>query len=305
MIRTAFTLLVAGSFALFGCEPRLDAAPVKTGGQVKTITVRPGVVRRTARLYVPSSLPKGKRVPLVVVLHGGFGAADGAAKQTGFDAQAERGKFLVVYPQGLLRSWNAGICCGPAQSNDVDDVRFIERLLDRLEADYPIDTHRVYATGISNGGMMAYRLACEAADRFAAIAPVSATLAVSGCRPSQPVALLHIHGLQDHNVPFTGGVGSKALQKQSVNYPPVRAGIDSFVQANACSPTPSRKVDGKVTTETWHSCHARGTVELITISDGGHAWPGGQRMSNVLDAPSTALDATARIWAFFAAHPRP
>jgi polyhydroxybutyrate depolymerase len=207
MIRTGLTLLAVGSFALFGWLPRVAAAPVKTGGQVKTITVRPGLARRTARLYVPTSLPKGTRVPLVVVLHGGFGVADGAAKQTGFDAQAERGKFLVVYPQGILRSWNAGICCGPAMKNNVDDVRFITTLLDRLEADYRIDTRRVYATGISNGGMMAYRLACEAPDRFAAIAPVAATLTISGCRPPQPVSLLHIHGMEDGNVPFAGGVG--------------------------------------------------------------------------------------------------
>jgi polyhydroxybutyrate depolymerase len=153
--------------------------------------------------------------------------------------------------------------------------------------------------------MMAYRRACAAADRFAAVAPVSATLAISGCRPSQPVALLHIHGMHDGNLPFAGGVGPKSLQRQSINYPPVRAGIDRFVELNGCAPEPSTHVDGKVTTETWQSCHDHRTVQLITISDGGHAWPGSERMSDVLDAPSTALDATATIWAFFAAHPRP
>lgn len=85
----------------------------------------------------------------------------------------------------------------------------------------------------------------------------------------------------------------------------MRAGIDRFVELNGCAPEPSTHVDGKVTTETWQSCHDHRTVQLITISDGGHAWPGGERMSDVLDAPSTALDATATIWAFFAAHPRP
>jgi polyhydroxybutyrate depolymerase len=186
----------------------------------------------------------------------------------------------------------------------LDDVGFVLAVLDQVERDLPVDRDRVYATGISNGGMLAYRLACDASDRFAAIGPVAATLVTDGCSPTEPVSVLHIHGLVDGNVPFDGGLPTKSFQLNPPVYRPVRESLDVFVRAAACRPTPRVRTQGVVTTERWRGCTGRSAVELVTIADGGHSWPGGQQMARVLDPPSSALDATQAIVDFFAAHPR-
>jgi polyhydroxybutyrate depolymerase len=152
--------------------------------------------------------------------------------------------------------------------------------------------------------MMSYRLGCDASARFAAIAPVGATAITDPCRPKKPVSLLHIHGLADQNVPFGGGKPTKFFQPDPPTYAPVRDGIDTFVRVDGCRRTPRVRTSGVVTTERWRGCDAGAGVELITIADGGHSWPGGMRVADILDPPSDALDATERIWRFFEAHPR-
>ncbi len=266
---------------------------------------------REFRVLVPESVDGRDGVPAVLVLHGGGGSIDGTVEQTGFDEVARREGFLAVYPQGtpsrlrLFRSesyvWNAGGCCGEAQADDIDDVAFLEAVIDELESEFGVDPGQVFATGISNGGMMAYRLACEAADRVAAIAPVAATLFVD-CSPSEPVSLLHIHGLEDRNVRFEGGRNQKGIVRQ--DRPPVLDGIETFRRADGCTDETATTDDPPVRTETWSECDAGTAVKLLTIDDGGHSWPGGRRLSRLLDEPSDALDASATIWDFFAAHPR-
>jgi len=267
-----------------------------------THTLEHDGVARTYLLYVPASPPRGP-VPLVVALHGGFGTGASALRQGGWEAAADRHGFVVVAPDGLTRSWNAGFCCGPAMRNDVDDVGFVLAVLDDVEATLRIDPRRVYATGMSNGAMMAYRLGCEASERFAAIAPVAGTVVVPSCSPTVPVALLHIHGLTDRNVPFDGGLPTKTFQPDPPTYPPVRDGVETFVRADGCRAEPEVTTRDVVTTERWRGCDDRTAVKLITIADGGHSWPGGTRMAALLDPPSDALDATTVIWRFFAAHP--
>ncbi len=187
---------------------------------------------------------------------------------------------------------------------NVDDVGFLVALLDAVQQRYGTDPRRVFVTGISNGGMMAYRLACEASDRIAAIAPVAATLVFDGCAPSHPVSLLHVHGLADGNVPFAVDSRRSPCRRDPPSYPPVRDGVAKFAGVAGCTGTTTVDVAGDVTTERWRDCVEGTAVELVTIAGAGHSWPGGRRMSAVLDAPSDAYDATARIWEFFAAHPR-
>jgi polyhydroxybutyrate depolymerase len=124
------------------------------------------------------------------------------------------------------------------------------------------------------------------------------------CRPETPLSLLHIHGLADGNVPFEGGEPTKSFQPDPPTYAPVRDGIATFVRADECRATPRVATADVVTTERWRGCTDGTGVELITIADGGHSWPGGERMAQILDPPSDALDATATIWRFFATHPR-
>lgn len=273
-----------------------------------------GGLDRTYLVHVPATLPKGP-VPLVVVLHGGGGSAAGAAKQTHFDAESDKGGFIVVYPNGTGRSgflmrradrqglytWNAGNCCGYAHEHDVDDVGFIRTLVARLEKDYPIDPKRIYATGLSNGAMMSYTLACEASDLFAAVGTVSGGIEDPNCKPSGPVSVIHIHGSADQNIPLDGGVGKKAWEKES--HKPIRDTIDFWTRQNAC-PAPTQTVQGEIHLETHAGCKDGTAVVFYVIESGGHAWPGGEQMAFFLDKPSQAMDATAEIWKFFAAHPR-
>jgi polyhydroxybutyrate depolymerase len=316
MTRTAVAaltlLVVVGGLAVAASRGRTSAAATGVPASSPTTHVASGTTlheldfqgtRRTYRVHVPPSLTR-RGAPLVVALHGGFGTSASVLRQGSWEAIADRHGFVVVAPDGLARSWNAGMCCGPAMRNDFDDVGFVLAVLDDVESMVRIDPRRVFATGISNGGMMAYRLGCEASRRFAAIAPVAATVVDPVCAPTVPVSLLHIHGLADRNVPFEGGFPTKSLQLDPPSYPPVRAGIETFVRADGCADEPAVSERGVVKTERWRGCDARTAVKLITIADGGHSWPGGTQLLAILDPPSTALDATATIWRFFATHPR-
>ena len=270
---------------------------------------------RSYLLHLPDPLPNNP-LPLVVVLHGGGGSAESAAKMTGFDAEADQGGFIVVYPEGTDRghpllslfgkpgflTWNAGSCCGYAQQNQVDDVGFIRAVVAQVIKDDGADPKRVYATGISNGGMMAYRLACEASDVFAGIAPVSAIQEVQDCKPAQAMSVFHIHGADDQNVPIGGGVGKKAHEKEV--RAPVQESIDFWVKQDGCSVTVHSK-ESDVDMTNYGGCKDGSEVAYFVILDGGHAWPGGQRIANFLDEPSTALNATSEIWRFLKEHSKP
>lgn len=274
-----------------------------------------GGMDRSYLLHLPNPLPN-KPLPLVVVLHGGGGSAKGAAKMTDFDAEADKQGFIVVYPEGSDKArpflnamgkpgfltWNAGSCCGYAKENNIDDVGFIRAAVMKVIKDNPADPKRVYVTGISNGGMMAYRLACEASDLFAAIAPVSAVQEVATCKPGRPVSVLHIHGAKDENVPLAGGVGKKALDKEDRK--PVQNTIDFWVKQDGCSSTVhSEQPDLEMTN--YGGCIAGSEVAFYLIQNGGHSWPGGERIAYFLDPPSKALNATSEIWKFFSTHAKP
>jgi len=250
-----------------------------------------------------------ERLPLVLVLHGGAGNAENAEAMTGFTDTARREGFIVVYPEGTgrfahrLLAWNAVHCCGPAMTGRVDDVGFIRALLDRLAADLPVDTRRVYATGLSNGGMMVHRLGIALPDRFAAIAPVVATVFGDEPRPASPVAALMVNGALDTSVPPAGGPPGGRVTSAWDGTPtrPARAQGDFWAAANACAPTPDESVSGTVTR--WrYRCEPGRDVELLLVGDNGHAWPGGSPGSLRGDRPSRTFDATDAIWSFFKAH---
>jgi polyhydroxybutyrate depolymerase len=266
-------------------------------------TLRVDGLERSYSVYEPDRA-QANGSGLVLVLHGGFGTGTGAAQQGNWLAAADRHGFVAVFPDGLARAWNAGICCGPPMRLGVDDVGFLVRVVDAVASEHDVDAGRLYATGMSNGGMMAYRLACEVSEVFAAVAPVAATLAFDGA-PTSPVSLLHVHGLADGRIPFEGGHPRQALQPNPPSYMPVRVGVERFALAAGCGDQPPEcKTAGSVTTERWASCRDGVGVELVTIAGGGHSWPGGRQMARFLDPPSPALDATAAISGFFAAHPR-
>lgn len=294
------------------CAGAQGARRAASAGSAPRQSIVHGGVARQFVVRVPRGLSATSApVPLVVVLHGGGGHAENAELMTGFTALVERERIIVVYPDGSgrfrdrLLTWNAGHCCGFAMERAVDDVGFIAALLDTLAARYPVDPRRIYATGMSNGAMMSHRLGRELAHRFAAIAPVVGALFGDEPPARGPVSLLAINGLLDKSVPAAGGpTGGRSAREWDGT--PTRPNLfqgEYWARANGCALEPAREERGALVR--WrHACPEGRGVEVLQVRDNGHAWPGGQRGSRLGDAPSTALDATAAIWAFFKAHPR-
>jgi polyhydroxybutyrate depolymerase len=311
-VRARVFVLIA-LLLLAGCTQRRDGSPSPrppagppAGRSTATMTV--AGQQRTYRVYRPAGLPAS--APLVLVLHGAAGTGRQAEDSYGWDAQADSGRFLAVFPDGIRRTWNVDAdCCGVAARDDVDDVGFLTELAGSFGP--LVDQNRVYATGISNGAMMAYRLACDTTT-FAAIAPVSGTM-INRCADPAPLSVLHIHGTADRTIPYGGGPGRRdnagagSRLPARIDGPSIPALVAAWRRTDDCA-VPTSTTSGAVTTST-AGCPDGRAVDLITIAGAGHQWPGGReapvaQQAFGLDAPSTALQATPTIWAFFAAHPR-
>jgi polyhydroxybutyrate depolymerase len=248
------------------------------GTSIHTISI--GGLDRSYRLYTPAGLPAA--APLVVMLHGGFGTAQQAERAYGWDQLANSAKFAVAYPDGLNRAWNTnGGCCGRSAREGVDDVAFITAAVGDIARDVGLDPARVYATGISNGGIMSYTLACNTGV-FAAIGPDSATQ-LDPCRSPHPTSVMHIHGTADRMIRYDGGRGAGFAHIDGPPVPDVNAFWRNVDQCGA----PAATTSGPVTTATAQCAEGRSVV-LVTVDGGGHEWP---------------AFATQTLWQFFAAHP--
>jgi len=312
--RSFIAFIALAGLVSFGCAAKEvgseDLGPGTTrhsldfGGRTRSYLVHP-----------PAGADLKKPLPLVLALHGGGGTAAANMKQTGFNAEADRSGFIVVHPngtdqprpmlnamgRGFFFTWNAGSCCGYAKKNQIDDIGFIRAVVGEVRKHYSIDPKRIYATGISNGGMLSYRLACEASDLVAAIGVVSGAQTVASCKPANPVSVIHIHGSADQNVQLLGGVGAKALDKDPK--PPVMDAIRFWANRDGAPAQPQSLTSGKVKKEVYKGKGAE--VVFYLIEGGGHSWPGGERILDSLDPPSLDLKATPTLWQFFAAHPKP
>ena len=291
-----------------GPTPSVAPAVEATGSVRHGELLTPDTLTRTYRLYIPDSLGD-EPAPLLIALHGGIGWADQFAETDQVEGLAEANGFVVVHPDGVpLRprrpsaTWNGGYCCGPSAEEDVDDVGFIEQLLDLVESELPIDPDRVYAMGHSNGGIMSYRLACELGDRIVGIGVVGASLGVDECAPDEPVSVIHIHGEADANHPIDGGTGERSIA--GVSFHPAIDGVTTLARVDGCSSEPTTTSDGDLTTDVWEPCDGGTAVAFVRIAGAGHAWPGSTGGA-VTGAAYQGYDATAAIWTFLAAHPRP
>ncbi|MBT1696966.1 prolyl oligopeptidase family serine peptidase [Fulvivirgaceae bacterium PWU4] len=259
---------------------------------------------RTYLLNLPPDYYKtNEDLPLVIGLHGTGGNAGQFERDYGLTEKANSAGFIVVYPEGIrsngvlgVRTWNAGRCCDFAMKNNIDDVLFIRTLIDKLVSTFRVDAKRVYVTGMSNGGMMAYRLACEMPEKIAAIAAVSSTMVVaSPCHPSRPVPVLHMHSVLDAKVPYNGGKGIGGYY-----FPPVDSVLGAWSAANGCAVRDEiRNDDDRFKLTEWLNCTDDVMIQYYLTRDGGHAWPGGQRSGNWGDTPSTVINATDLLWEFF------
>jgi polyhydroxybutyrate depolymerase len=206
-----------------------------------------------------------------------------------------------------VRTWNAGGCCGYAAEQDVDDPGFIAALLDRVEQSLCIDRARVHVMGMSNGAMLAYRLACDLSTRVAAAGIVAGSDMTASCRPTRPVSVMHVHGTEDHNVPWDGGEGCGAA---NVAFRSVETSVAGWAERGACKGPPSPFLEaGDGSCERRGACPADTEVVLCAIDGGGHVWPGGEPPagSGFPDCPfgaqSTTFDATRILYEFFTRHP--
>jgi polyhydroxybutyrate depolymerase len=282
-------LLVAAGCTATGFAAPQDFTP---GTTVHPLSF--GGLDRGYRLYIPDGV--ASPAPLVVMLHGGFGSGEQAERSYGWDQLADAAKFAVAYPDGVGRAWNVNGCCGRPARQNIDDVGFISDVVRDVAANVAVDPDRVYATGISNGGMMAYTLACHT-DLFAAIGPDAATQ-LDPCGSPHPTSVVHVHGTADRMIRYDGEPGVGVARIDGPPVPDVNAfwrGVDR------CAP-PTVTTDGPVTTSSADCADGRG-VTLITVEGAGHQWPGSQPIRDGADPPSPALDATGTIWAFFASHP--
>jgi polyhydroxybutyrate depolymerase len=260
---------------------------------------------RRYRVYRPAGLSHDRAVPMVVVLHGGFGTGEQAERSYGWDAAANRHRLVVVYPDGVGRSWNAGNCCGPAQREGVDDVAFLKTVIARVTTTEHIDPLRVAVAGISNGGMMAYRMACDSGLPLRAVGSVSGTMETPCLHPAK-TSLMEIHGMSDRNIPYYGGDGMGPAHAVTAPIPDVAA---RWRAIDGCGPAALRRENGYQTLDA--VCPNGLRVDLVSIPGAGHQWPQGvpppkaavalaNRLGIAgLDPPSQVLDATEMLYAFF------
>lgn len=288
---------------------------------------------RTFRVHRPKGA--AKPLPILFVLHGGGGNAEQTQGSLSFDAVADTHGFLAVYPDGtgrtvlgkLFGTWNSDEeCCGEALASGVDDVAFIDQLIDELGARYEGDVERVFVTGLSNGGDMTHRLGCELSARVDAIAPVGAPRVIGSCAPTRPVPTMIVHGTEDPCALYDGGAvcgGCFSRALADLNGDTADAGdhfscmgardVAAAWQArNECAGGASQVTfqRGDASCETW--CPGR-EVTLCTIVGGGHSYPGstpgcsaGTKLCDAVSAAtgpiSADMDAAAEIGKFFAAH---
>ena len=260
--------------------------------------------------YVPAGVDKTKPVPLLFVLHGSAGSGEDmmAVTQRGFERIADKERIVVVYPDALERRWND-------QAGSVDDAGFLLAVVDKLSAAGIVDRKRVYMAGISNGGMMAQRMACEHSDRVAGIATVAGSLPeklAGTCNPSQPIPVIIIHGTEDPIVPWGGGAVAGFEEFGKVLSARETAGF--WAKKNQCRgsalvvPEPERdpKDGTSVRLEIFADCTSNADVSLIAVEGGGHTWPGGYQYlpERFIGRTSRDIDANQMIWGFFRRLPR-
>jgi polyhydroxybutyrate depolymerase len=259
---------------------------------------------RAYLLYVPET-EKARKMPLVIVLHGAGGTAAGMQQLTGFDALANEQKFIVAYPEGIDNKWNDG----RGRNEQIDDVKFISELINAISSRYPVDSLRIYVTGISNGGFFTMRLACELSNRIAAVAAIGATVEEmidQNCQSANPVSVLLIHGTKDPVVSIDGGKVARLPRSIILSH---QEAISHWVHRDACNTTPvitnipDSAHDGTFILKTVYQ-GGKNNTEVISyvISGGGHTWPGKEHQSLTLGKTSHNLDGTLEIWNFFKRH---
>ncbi|MEN6371697.1 MAG: PHB depolymerase family esterase [Armatimonadota bacterium] len=286
--------------------------------QSRTISI--GSLERRYIVYVPDSYYTQKFVSLVIMLHGGGGTAKGAMEETGWTRKADKEGFIAAFPEAIrqdesqpprfLRNpqfWNDGSGRAYSGKENVDDVGFINAMIDDLMSSYVIDKRKIFITGFSNGASMTYRAGVELSKRIAAIAPVSGHLWTKPETLEREVSVLAITGVEDPLNPFNGGETVSPWRDKEIK-PPMAGSIRAWAKLIGCSESIEiRRDENGVKIEAYKGCR-NGVEALFCAIDGlGHVWPGGKSLlhERIVGKGSDKLDATDTIWQFFTEHPIP
>ena len=296
-----------------GCTAKATVAP----GQTMVHLVSAGVDRRYIR-HIPPSYTGATPMPLVVDVHGYQEGAAIQAVMSGFGTYGDSHGFVTVEPDGL----------GPVPHWDTSlgskDLKLIGEIVDDVEHRLCIDQRRVYATGLSQGAFMSSSIACEYADRFAAVAPVAGITAnVQGCKPARAVPIITFHGTADQFVSYNGGLGAGALNlptpdgkgklkdvkgiQNAARSPSVPQQLAAWAKRNGCTLTLQQRTIASDVTLLSYPCPKGQEVELYRVTGGGHTWPGSAFSASPVVAKVTgkttmSINATALIWQFFSQH---
>jgi polyhydroxybutyrate depolymerase len=271
-----------------GCVPRRGALEC---------TLTHGGLTRTYRLHVPAAArnPPPAGAPVVFMFHGLRTTAAMMEPVTGLADAAAREGFVLALPEGVGMSFDAGRCCGDAARDGVDDDGFTLAILDVLARALCVDRRRVYATGLSNGGHMAYRLACAHPEVFAAVSSVAGVVATWPCQPTVPIPILHFHGTDDAIVRYDLGIDGHGAERT----------VADWAERNGCADRPVTTLQrGEVSCVAFPGCAGGAAAELCTIAGGGHQWPGGRGLP-LLGHTTQDISATDASWAFFSRFTRP
>ena len=255
---------------------------------------------RMHKVYLPANFSDNS--PLVLNLHGYTSNAFQQVFYTNMNAVAEENDFVVVFPDGTTDQYGITFWNSEILGESVNDLGYLEALIDSMILNYNIDPNRVYMCGMSNGGFMSYYSACELSDRIAAIASVTGTMnnaILDNCNPERAVPVLEIHGTADGTVPYNGASSTGSFQTMM----PIEEVVDFWVNHNNCTLESELELEDISTSDMSTVTHFKYTggdngssVEHYRINEGGHTWPG-----SIIPLPSTNHDIIASevIWDFF------
>lgn len=271
------------------------------------VNIMSGKLKRSCLVHIPKNYNPSNPSPIVLIFHGAGTNAAMTVKFTGMNKKSDEEGFIAVYPNGTgtgpFLTWNAGVLQGDMASGKPDDVAFIVQLLEDLSMQINLDKKRIYATGISNGAMMCYKLASEIGSKIAAIAPVAGTMGLDEVHLKKPLPVIHFHGTEDNFVPFNGP------NSRTPKFMKFKSAEDTalvWAKANNCDlrckefDSNSLVDDGTKIKNKLYTNSSNGTeVHLVIIEGGGHTWPGMPAMVNFIGKSTKNISANDKIWEFF------
>lgn len=272
-------------------------------------------LKRDYIVHIPKNYNSSNPTPVVFNFHGGGGTGKFTMDTTLMNDASEKYGFIAVYPSAYkkLKKWNIG----PITQDQVDlnDQGFIKLILENLKTNFNIDEKRIYATGHSRGGFFSFKLACDMADTFAAVAPAGCAMVFGECNPSRPIPIMHFHGTTDKMIPYNGGPSDTSVPeyiRRTANFTSVNETIKIWLVKNNCPDQIPQKTfeNGSAYCLTYSNCSQNTEVVLCT-HEGGHTWPGGIDESNlefykeIVGNISQDINANEQIWKFFERHPMP